>query len=296
MRLLLSRFLWGFMQRDGLVAGAAGDTVTAARLSDAVVDALAEGEQPHHLVQGKSLDVEADGDTERIYAAVDATAAAVATDRRLLFVVPEVVGTRTEAIGYGDLEGVSVSVRTPKELRVGGAAGDYCFNVSETEDPGTIGGFVEDRAAAGPEPAIRGGGGRIDDGGGRSAEVPTSDGGRTAGGRPDPSLPDAPVTDDAPTTDDPDPDSTTGSDGRSGASTRAEQSGAVEGPSGGDEAPSGATATPSDGGSETTATDDGPSGGEDPLDTLERLAELHERGVLDDDEFERKKTELLDEL
>lgn len=254
------------MQRDGLVAGAAGDTVTAARLSDAVVDALAEGEQPHHLVQGKSLDVEADGDTERIYAAVDATAAAVATDRRLLFVVPEVVGTRTEAIGYGDLEGVSVSVRTPKELRVEGAAGDYCFNVSESEDPGTIGGFVEDRAAAGPEPAIRGGGGggggRIDDGGGRSAEVPTSDGGRTAGGRPDPSLPDAP------TTDDPDPDSTTGSDGRSGASTRAEPSGAVE----------------------------GPSGGEDPLDTLERLAELHERGVLDDDEFERKKTELLDEL
>jgi len=50
-------------------------------------------------------------------------------------------------------------------------------------------------------------------------------------------------------------------------------------------------------GAESTA---GTEGGErtagDPLDTLERLADLHERGVVDDEEFAEKKAELLDRI
>jgi len=47
---------------------------------------------------------------------------------------------------------------------------------------------------------------------------------------------------------------------------------------------------------ERPETDRADTGGDDPLETLERLADLHERGALSDDEFAQKKAELLDRI
>lgn len=47
---------------------------------------------------------------------------------------------------------------------------------------------------------------------------------------------------------------------------------------------------------EQSGTEPSDRGENDPLETIERLADLHERGVLSDDEFEQKKDELLDQI
>ncbi|MBZ6494602.1 SHOCT domain-containing protein [Haloterrigena longa] len=57
--------------------------------------------------------------------------------------------------------------------------------------------------------------------------------------------------------------------------------GGENGDSGGDAAPSAAGGTDS---------------ADDPLETIERLAELNEQGVISDEEFEEKKRDLLDQL
>jgi hypothetical protein len=265
------------MDASSLAADADGASVTADRLTDPIVGELREGEQPHHLVHGKSCDVDVGADVERVYAAVDADATALATDRRVLFVVPQVGGTRTTSIPYGDIQSVSVTDDSPHEFRVRSDGTEYCFNVSSGEDPGPIGAFVRDRSAATQSPTTDGSGG-VDaatgvrrggrrrrgatppgpDAGGDANETPRSGTGRADGSDTSPGAP--PGSDPDPDPDpNPDPDA--------------------------DPATTGGAAPETD-----------VSADPDPLDTLERLSELHEKGVLDDEEFERKKAELLDQV
>ncbi|VWX57746.1 conserved hypothetical protein [Burkholderiales bacterium 8X] len=60
--------------------------------------------------------------------------------------------------------------------------------------------------------------------------------------------------------------------------------------------PDGARTAVAGGGSMAGTTPSVPRGADDPLNTLERLAELHGRGILTDDEFKAKKAELLARL
>jgi hypothetical protein len=247
------------MDSDRLVADAESDSVTSERLSGEVVDVLEANEQPHHLLVGSSLDYATGSTSERVYAAIDATATAVATDRRLLFVVPESVSTRVEALSYEAITTVDASFENPRELRVETPTATVQFYPSEGEDPTPVAAFLDGRVGR-----SGGGDGAVDvdladaavD---ADAGTVTSDGGRSAGGRP------AAGADDA-----------AGIDFRRGGDAG----------DGGDAGTAGPEANADDAGDD----------GRDPLDTLERLAALNEQGVIDDEEFARKKAELLDEI
>lgn len=281
------------MDAPSLADGAEGQSVTTDRLSEPILDALDDGEQPHHLILGKSCDIETNssGDVERVYAAVDADAAAVATDKRILFVVPQVGSERTSSLPYEDIDRVDVTAQSPPVLSVRTREAEYSFNVRSDETPDPLADYAATRRAdvqaRGPTTTTDGGGETSPletvtsvpsegDGSDRNANIDVDasvasdpeapDGARmTRGGAPDENRSDGGASADAPAAQNGDPDDATGA---------------------GD---------PSDAGAGADAeADSDPE--PDPLDTLERLSDLHEKGILNDEEFERKKAELLDKL
>lgn len=275
------------MDASSLAADADGASVTVDNLTDPILGALREDEQPHYLVHGKSCDVDVGADVERVYAAVDADATALATDRRVLFVVPQVGATRTTSLPYGEVRSVSVTDDSPHEFRVRSDGTEYCFNVRSGEEPGPIGAFVRDRVAAARGPTTDGSGdvdaaAETRRGGGRGpgqASAEPGPGGDGAG----PSWTGGVSDPDTPSGTDPVPDS------RSDPNPNPDPDpGPGSGPTAADP-PAGA------GGGGSGDPEVGQSD-PDPLDTLERLSELHQKGVLDDEEFERKKAELLDQV
>jgi hypothetical protein len=252
------------MDRAALAEGAIGGTVTPERLSELVLTQLRESEQPHHLLMGTSLDVERGGESERAYSAVDERATAVASDRRLVVVVPQSVGTRVETVSRARVESVEASASGPTELRVTTPDGYLQFNAVQSEDPTGMAEFLRGWATDGTaeRASVTDGAGthrsyRGDDGGATDASPVTRGGSTTAGG---------------------------------GRDTESVDWGVNE-PDAGD--PGG----PPEGRPERAADGErSDRGGDDALATLERLAALHEEGVLDDEEFERKKRDLLEKL
>lgn len=228
------------MTKDSLAAAARGDSVTADRLAAAVVAAL-DDEQPHHLLRGLSVDLDGD-DGGRRFPSTDASAWVVATDDRLLFVVPESLGSVVEAVAYDEVTATTASdpPGSGGEFAVETAVGSYRAYLADGEDPAPLREFVE-RAAAGDL------------------------------GEPDERVADVNATSSTPATDAPggEPAATDPSDGGDAA-------GAAE-----------------DGGTGDTGGDDD---GDDPLETIRRLDELREDGIIDDEEFERKKAKLLDQI
>lgn len=214
------------MDRDQLAAAAQGETVTPERLAEEVVGALEDGEQPHALVTGSSVDVLAGDDRDRLYASVDDSVFAVATDRAVRVIVPQVMGAEVETVEYDRLEDVEAESGTPKSLVIRSPGRTLDVNVADRERPSELVSFVRDWTRGG-----------------------------TAGEGPGAAGTDSP---------------TEAADGGT--------DGAVAGDSG--------AAGPAGGGTP----------GDDTLDTLERLGELHQKGVLSDEEFRRKKEELLEDL
>jgi hypothetical protein len=271
------------MDASSLAADADGASVTVDTLTDSILGALHEDEQPHYLVHGKSCDVDVGADVERVYAAVDADATALATDRRVLFVVPQVGGTRTTSLPYGDVRSVSVTDDSPHEFRVRSDGTEYCFNVRSGEDPGPIGAFVRDQVAAARAPTTDGSGDvdaaartRRGGRGQRSGGADPGAGGDASG----PSRTGRAGSSDPPPGASPEPDPDSGSTGGDSTTGRGGGGGGGRG----------------DADIGQSAPDPSADPDPDPLDTLERLSELHEKGVLDDEEFERKKAELLDQV
>lgn len=221
------------MDPDDIEADATGDSVTAARLEETAVSAL-DDEQPHHLLLGQSLDVSGGENTERMFPSVDGLVSLLATDRRLLFVVPKAVGTRTEAVAYDGIERLSVAADPYPELAVETDQRTLTLNAEDDEPVEAVRQYVENQR---PSPDVGTSGRESDD---RSA-------GRTASGGPSEPVADGP------------------------------QDGAAAGD------------TPETEGDTQPADDD-------PLDKLERLADLHDRGAITDEEFEARKADLLDRI
>lgn len=212
-----------------LARQAVDESVSVDRLSPAVVEALADGEVPHCLLLGESLDVKQGGSTERVYPSVDGVVSAVVTDRRVVVVVPKVVDSRTESAALGSVSAVTVGDGQFEDLEVELPDQTLLVNARRDEEPD---GFVdvlerqrnEERQREAARDAVRENGDDVE-AAGRSA--------RDGGSEPEP---------------EPEPAS----------------------------ASSGGTA--------------------DPLERIERLAELNEKGVITDAEFEEKKADLLDQI
>lgn len=135
------------MKRDSLVAAARGDTVTADRLTDAVLASL-DDEQPHHLLRALSVDVEAD-DEDRIYPSTDASAWVVATDDRLLFVVPQSLSSVVETVQYDEITATNASTTVDSGVFAAVTVGaTYRAHLDAGEDPGPLRELVE-RATTG---------------------------------------------------------------------------------------------------------------------------------------------------
>jgi hypothetical protein len=215
------------MDRDQLAAAAKGETVTPERLAEEVVDALEDGEQPHALVTGSSVDIVDGDDRDRLYASVDDSVFAVATDRAVRVIVPQVMGSEVETVAYDRLEDIEAGSGAPRSLVIRSPGRTLDVNVADRERPGELVSFVRDWTRGG-----------------------------TAG---------------------------VGGSGADGTTGRTE---AADGGTDGAVADDGSAAGPTG----------GADGGDDTLDTLERLGELHEKGVLSDEEFRRKKAELLEDL
>lgn len=212
-----------------LARQAVDESVSVDRLSPAVVEALADGEVPHCLLLGESLDVKQGGSTERVYPSVDGVVSAVVTDRRVVVVVPKVVDSRTESAALGSVSAVTVGDGQFEDLEVELPDQTLLVNARRDEEPD---GFVdvlerqrnEERQREAARDAVRENGDDVE-AAGRSA--------RDGKSEPEP---------------EPEPAS----------------------------ASSGGTA--------------------DPLERIERLAELNEKGVITDAEFEEKKADLLDQI
>lgn len=206
-----------------LARQAVDESVSVDRLSPAVVEALADGEVPHCLLLGESLDVKQGGSTERVYPSVDGVVSAVVTDRRVVVVVPKVVDSRTESAALGSVSAVTVGDGQFEDLEVELPDQTLLVNARRDEEPD---GFVDvlERQREAARDAVRENGDDVE-AAGRSA--------RDGGSEPEP---------------EPEPAS----------------------------ASSGGTA--------------------DPLERIERLAELNEKGVITDAEFEEKKADLLDQI
>lgn len=210
-----------------LARQAVDESVSADRLSPAVVETLADGEVPHCLLLGESLDVKQGGSTERVYPSVDSVVSAVVTDRRVVVVVPKVVDSRTESAALGSVSAVTVGDGQFEDLEVELPDQTLLVNARRDEEPDGFADVLErqrnkEREREAASDAVR----------------------------------------------------ENGSDAR--AAGRSARDGGSE--------PEPASASASSGG---TA---------DPLERIERLAELNEKGVITDAEFEEKKADLLGQI
>jgi hypothetical protein len=217
-----------------------------------------------------------DDESERVYAAVDETACATATDRRLLIVVPTAVGIHTESVPLARIESVAASQRAPTELLVEHTDGRLQFNARTAENPRDLAAFLRRGARGSSESGTDGTDGSWPD-------PATTDGGSHHAGGGRSVEPDAGYR-------------TTDQSGAEPARDRTDGAGEFEwdrdreGRSESDQHPQDGTE------SNSTAVQEDTASSGDPLARLERLAALHERGVLDESEFEQTKRELLDDL
>lgn len=135
---------------ETLAAEAAGDSVTPERLAPPVLEALADGEQPHAVLRGQSLDRAdpAADDPDRLFPTVDAAVSVVATDRRVLFVVPKAVTNETFAVPHDEVGTVAAETGQFKEFRVDAGETEVTVNLAAEEDPEAMATFVEQWAGA----------------------------------------------------------------------------------------------------------------------------------------------------
>lgn len=139
------------MDLTELAAGADGESVTEDRLTDPVLDALVDGEQPHHLLTAQSLDRSRDGDTERLYPSVNASVSVVATERRVLFVVPKTVANETASVEYDSIDSVAVENGELAEFRIECDSLSVVAHLSSGQAPSPAASFVRTRLTAATE-------------------------------------------------------------------------------------------------------------------------------------------------
>lgn len=131
------------MNLDEIVANATGETVTADRLNKEILGVLEEGEQPHHVLSGKSLVREdSSGSPDRLFPKMNETVSLVVTDRRILLVVPTVSGTETVKLEYSALNSVDVETGQFPTLHLDIGGNRVTANLAENEDPEPVATFI----------------------------------------------------------------------------------------------------------------------------------------------------------
>lgn len=132
------------MNLQELVENADGETVTADRLNSDIMRELGDDEQPHHLLSGESLVREDNSGTpDRLFPKMGETVSLVATDQRILLVVPTVSGTETVNLQYTALSSVDVETGEFPTLHLEIGGNKVTANLTENEDPVPVAEFIE---------------------------------------------------------------------------------------------------------------------------------------------------------
>lgn len=132
------------MNLEELVENADGKTVTAERLDSDIMRELGDDEQPHHLLSGESLVREdSSGTPDRLFPKMDETVSIVATDQRILLVVPTVSGTETVNLQYSTLNSVEIETGEFPTLHLEIGGNKVIANLTENEDPEPVAEFIE---------------------------------------------------------------------------------------------------------------------------------------------------------
>jgi hypothetical protein len=257
------------MNLEAIADAARDKTVTAERLSESVLATLAPGEQPHYLLCGMSLDVERDTESERIFAALDETARAVISDRRLVVHVPHPTGDRVETVAFEAITSIDATEETPKRLLVETEDARLRFNAAATEAPGRFAAALRNRE---PERTKQAATTRTPESAGRTntTSIPAAgDGGGTTD-----TAESRPVVGDG-----------AGDTGKGGRPSDHRTDPTAQQPS--EEAEAGPM---------VRGDDDRSRGRGETVKMLRELADLYDRGVLTHEEFEAKKQDLLSDI
>jgi len=264
---------------ERLVAGAKTDTVTESLLvggdeytgesflyGDAPVERLAEGERPHATLFNDMKGVGIGSKRDTVTPDGAARSVFVVTDERVLVLVGKQDGDWERSVPLADVTGAGYHTGLMKHrIVVDTVDSRYHLWVDASYEERDLDATVALLEAAGERADSDAAAGTS-----RPGRSGASEGAPGAGG----SAPDASGIGDGGV------DRTADDDGWS-----------ADGGTVGSATPSG-TRDPD----ETAGDESGDSGGSDPLDKLERLKELHDRGVVTDAEFEAKKADLLDQL
>lgn len=131
------------MNPEEIVANAAGDTVTSERLDQRVVRTLEDDEQPHHLLTAESLVHEdGSGSPDRLFPMMGESVSIVATNRRMLLVVPTAGGTETVKLPYHTIDSVDVETDDFPEIYLETSGKTVTGNLTGDENPEPVVGFI----------------------------------------------------------------------------------------------------------------------------------------------------------
>jgi hypothetical protein len=139
------------MEPAEYAVNAEGETVTPDRLDPPVVDALGGNEQPHYLLRGESFEeVSADSrETNRLFPRVNDAVSTVATDQRVLVVVPQSATTETCTVDYEEITDVTVENGQFPELHIETSSGAAVVNFSESESPDSLVAYIDEQRTDG---------------------------------------------------------------------------------------------------------------------------------------------------
>lgn len=130
-----------------IAANADGSTVSADRLDRPVVSALDDGEQPHHLLRGESLEETAadSASAGRLFPRVNDTVSVAATGRRVLIVVPQSATTETRTVAYDEITDVGVDTERFPELHIETPSQSVVINISGNESPDPLVSYIDEQ-------------------------------------------------------------------------------------------------------------------------------------------------------
>lgn len=255
---------------------------------DAPIRRLAEGEQPHATLFNDMKGVGVGSKRDTVTPEGSARSVFVVTDERVLLLVGQQDGDWSRSIPLADVTGAAYHTGFMKHrVVVDTRDARYHLWVDASYDERDLEATVALLDAGGEQQSADATGAPTTDSPGSAVNdaapsTGTDDGRRIGDGRGEASVTanGSPGSASGSEADTAEGGSSAGGAGRSGTGTG--------GGTGGGEAESS--------GAESGAGDGGDGGGGDPLETLERLKELHEKDVLTDEEFEAKKADLLDQI
>jgi hypothetical protein len=288
---------------------------------DAPIQRLAAGEQPHAMLFNDMKGVGVGSKRDTVTPEGSARSVFLVTDDRVLLLVGQQDGDWTRSIPLADVTGAAYHTGFMKHRVVVDTRDaryhlwvDASYEERDLEATVALLEAGSEQAGGDATPSTAAEDGR-QAGAGRRVGDGRGDGTATANGSRAPTS--------SPGTDGPPGASGAGVDGGSGAAGDSQDGRPVAGGNGGADgsgtgggagAPDGSESEPgadsgsapsgvepgADSGSASSGAEPGAGGGDgdgsDPLETLERLKELHEKDVLTDEEFEAKKADLLDQI